>query len=127
MLSATGKRLEPVANFPGFNNWVFWDADLLREYAVGVRPQTQLTVTKYTGEKLTTEIKGNFSFAADIAGDWREEIITVLPGELRIYTTTIPAIDRRVCLMQDPVYRAEVVVQSMGYQQPPVTSYYLGE
>ncbi len=127
MLSATGKRLEPVSNFPGFNNWVFWDADLLREYAVAERPLEQLTVTKYTGEKLTTDIKGNFYFTADIIGDWREEIITVLPGELRIYTTTIPAKDRRVCLMQDPVYRAEIVVQSMGYQQPPVTSYYLGE
>jgi rhamnogalacturonan endolyase len=127
MLSATGKTLEPVSDFPGFNNWVFWDSDLLREYAVADRPLAQLTVTKYTGEILTNEIKGNFYFAADITGDWREEIITLLPGEMRIYTTTIPAKDRRVCLMQDPVYRAEIVVQSMGYQQPPVTSYYLGE
>lgn len=63
---------------------------------------------------------------ADIIGDWREEIITVLPGELRIYTTTIPAKDRRVCLMQDPVYRAEVAHRSMGYEQSPVTGYYLG-
>ena len=136
MFSATGKTLEPVKNFPGFNNWVFWDADLLREIAVNEersdvnlpsRPAEQFRVIKYTGEKLTTGIKGNVSFTADIVGDWREEIITVLPGELRIYTTTIPAKDRRVCLMQDPVYRAEIVVQSMGYQQPPVTSYYLGE
>jgi rhamnogalacturonan endolyase len=127
MLSATGKTLEPAANFPGFNNWVYWDADLLREYAIAERSPAQLTVTKYTGGKLTPGIKGNFSFAADITGDWREEIITILPGELRIYTTTIPAKDRRICLMQDPVYRAEIVVQSMGYQQPPVTSYYLGE
>jgi len=37
---------------------------------------------------------------ADILGDWREELITVLPGELRIYTTTIPARDRRVCLIR---------------------------
>jgi rhamnogalacturonan endolyase len=127
MLSATGKTMEPVADFPGFNNWVFWDADLLREVAVEDRPSAQLAVRKYTGEKLTTAIKGNVSFTADITGDWREEIITVLPGELRIYTTTIPAKDRRVCLMQDPLYRAEVVVQTMGYQQPPVTSYYLGK
>jgi rhamnogalacturonan endolyase len=127
MMSAAGKTMEPVADFPGFNNWVFWDADLLREYAVMQRPQTQLTVTKYTGEKLTSDIKGAFYCSADIAGDWREEIITLLPGELRIYTTSIPAKDRRICLMQDPVYRAEIVVQSMGYQQPPVTSYYLGE
>ena len=63
---------------------------------------------------------------ADILGDWREELVTVLPGELRIYTTTIPANDRRVCLMQDPVYRAEVAHRSMGYEQSPVTGYFLG-
>jgi rhamnogalacturonan endolyase len=133
MLSAAGKTLEPVANFPGFNNWVFWDADLLREIAVNETfpnagmPSEKFKVIKYTGEQLTTGIKGYVHFTADIIGDWREEIITLLPGELRIYSTTIPAKDRRVCLLQDPVYRAEIVVQSMGYQQPPVTSYYLGE
>ena len=63
---------------------------------------------------------------ADILGDWREELVTVLPGELRIYTTTIPARDRRICLMQDAVYRAEVAHRSMGYEQSPVTGYYLG-
>ncbi len=63
---------------------------------------------------------------ADIIGDWREELITVENGKLNIYTTTIPAEDRRVCLMQDPVYRAEVAHRSMGYDQSPVTGYYLG-
>ncbi len=63
---------------------------------------------------------------ADILGDWREELITVLPGELRIHTTTIPAKDRRLCLMQDLVYRAGVAHRSMGYEQSPVTGYYLG-
>ncbi len=43
--------------------------------------------------------------------------------ELRIYTTTIPAADRRVCLMQDPIYRADVVSAAMGYFQVPMTSY----
>ena len=28
---------------------------------------------------------------------------------------------------QDPFYRAEVAHWSMGYEQSPVTSYYLGE
>jgi rhamnogalacturonan endolyase len=64
---------------------------------------------------------------ADIYGDWREELITVVPGKLLIYTTTIPAIDKRNCLMQDPLYRSDVVHRSMGYFQSPVTSYYLGE
>ena len=60
---------------------------------------------------------------ADVLGDWREEIITSRPGEMRIYTTTIPATDRRVCLMQDPLYRMDVVVAAMGYYQVPMTSY----
>jgi hypothetical protein len=63
---------------------------------------------------------------ADLMGDWREEIVTVLPGELRIYTTTIPAADRRVTLMQDPIYRGDVTMRSQGYDQAPVPSYYLG-
>ena len=63
---------------------------------------------------------------ADILGDWREEIITYVDGELRIYTTIIPAIDRRVCLMQDSIYRIDVVLKSMGYDQVPMTSYFLG-
>jgi rhamnogalacturonan endolyase len=75
---------------------------------------------------MTTGIQAIFMTMADIVGDWREELLTVLPGELRIYTTTIPALDRRVCLMQDPVYRAEVCHRSMGYGQSPVPGYYLG-
>jgi hypothetical protein len=84
------------------------------------------SIVKYKDPTLTTGIEGRVIMMADILGDWREELVTVLPGELRIYTTTIPARDRRVCLMQDGVYRAEVAHRSMGYEQSPVTSYYLG-
>jgi rhamnogalacturonan endolyase len=56
----------------------------------------------------------------DCLGDWREEILTSVEGELRIYTTTIPAKTRRVCLMQDRKYRTDVAVQSMGYYYPPI-------
>jgi hypothetical protein len=84
------------------------------------------SIVKYKGDTLTTGVQGAVIMMADILGDWREELITVLPGELRIYTTTIPALDRRVCLMQDPVYRAEVCHRSMGYEQSPVPGYYLG-
>jgi len=84
------------------------------------------SIVKYKGDTLTSGIQGSVIMIADILGDWREELITVLPGELRIYTTTIPASDRRVCLMQDPVYRAEVAHRSMGYEQSPVPGYYLG-
>ena len=55
------------------------------------------------------------------------EIITALPGEIRIYTTNLPAKDRRTTLMQDGIYRSYVAHRSMGYPQAPVPSYYLGE
>jgi rhamnogalacturonan endolyase len=76
---------------------------------------------------LTEGIEGDILMIADLEGDWREELITALPGELRIYHTNIPARDRRVTLMQDPLYRSYVAHRSMGYPQAPVPSFYLGE
>jgi rhamnogalacturonan endolyase len=52
---------------------------------------------------------------ADVLGDWREELITSVPGEIRIHTTTLPAASRKVCLMEDHHYRMGVTMQSMGY------------
>jgi len=132
LFSAAGKLLGTGRDVPGCRHWVFWDGDLVRETiaAGGARSggprRGQSSVVKYKGPTLTTGIEGTIVMTADLLGDWREEIVTVLPGELRIYTTTIPARDRRACLMQDPVYRAEVAHRSMGYEQSPVTGYYLG-
>ncbi len=75
---------------------------------------------------LTSGIQGQVQQVADILGDWREEIVTFTNGELRIYSTTIPAADRRVCLMQDPIYRHAVTFRTMGYPHVPQVSYYLG-
>lgn len=136
LLSAKGKLLATDQEVPGCRNWIFWDADKVRESIVspgfehnmGDRYTTsKLSIVKYKGPTLETRIEGSVIMMADLQGDWREELITILPGELRIYATTIPAVDRRVCLMQDPFYRAEVAHRSMGYEQSPVTSYYLGE
>ena len=62
---------------------------------------------------------GRIVAIADCLGDWREEIITSLDGEIRIYTTTQPATTRRICLMQDRLYRTDVAMQTMGYFYPP--------
>jgi hypothetical protein len=77
------------------------------------------TLQKFNGPKLPVKIEGAVVGVADILGDWREEIVTTLPGEMRIYTTTIPAQDRRPCLMQDPFYRADISTASQGYYQIP--------
>ena len=76
---------------------------------------------------LTPGIQGAVQQIADLSGDWREEIVTFINGELRIYSTTIPAKDRRVSLMQDPIYRHDVTTRTMGYSHVPQVSYYLGE
>lgn len=76
---------------------------------------------------ITAGIQGSVQHVVDLQGDWREEIVTFTNGELRIYATTIPARDRRVSLMQDPIYRHSVTFRSMGYAHVPQVSYYLGE
>ena len=137
LLTADGKKLQVAQDeIPGCRNWIWWDADLLRETfkgddnrwgagsSSGGRSQS---IWKWKGEILTENIKGDILLMADMEGDWREELITALPGELRIYRTDIPATDRRVTLMQDALYRSYVAHRSMGYPQAPVPSYYLGD
>jgi rhamnogalacturonan endolyase len=94
----------------------YWDADLQRELTRGKR------IYSYQGDVRNTDVEGRLISVADIFGDWREELIMTLPGEMRIYTTTISAEDRRVCLMQDHLYRMDVAIQAMGYTQVPMTS-----
>ncbi len=96
---------------------VWWDADLQRELVQGRR------IVKYPSEQQIGALEGSVVGFADVLGDWREELIVSLPGELRIYSTTIPARDRRVCLMQDPIYRLDVCIQAMGYTQCPMTTH----
>ncbi len=96
---------------------VYWDAD----------PQAELIakrrIADYGSTTVQQEIGGDVVLVADVLGDWREEIFTTLPGELRIYTTPIPATDRRVCLLQDPVYRNTVAAASQGYFYNAMLSY----
>lgn len=127
MLSAQGRLCGDLNDFPksGIHYWCWWDADLLRE-PIETGKQG-VTITKFGGEIVRDGIEGRVRMMVDLCGDWREELITVLPGELRIYSTAIPARDRRITLMQDPYYRKTIAHRTMGYPQPPVPSFYLGE
>ncbi|MBI4625910.1 MAG: hypothetical protein HY736_22155 [Verrucomicrobia bacterium] len=80
-------------------------------------------IMKYGAGKIG-EFEGRLIAIADLMGDWREEIVVSIPGEIRIYTTTIPTARRRVCLLQDPLYRKDVALQTMGYFYPPQLSYH---
>lgn len=114
LYSAQGKRLsgqKDVMQGDLAPNAVWWDADDLKEIS------SQGKLFKFQGDTLQ-KIEGNVLFVGDIIGDWREEIITSLPGELRIYTTNIPARNRNVCLAQDHQYRMGMADASSGYYYP---------
>ena len=98
---------------------VFWDADGQRELFRGHR------MVDYDGTKQSVRLPGKPHAFADVLGDWREELIVTRDGELRVYTTRVPAKDRRICLMQDPIYRLDVAIQAMGYTQIPMLSYFV--
>ena len=95
---------------------VYWDADPQRELLTN-------RIWNYGEDKTLARVQGKVVAVADVFGDWREEVITCLDGEMRIYLTDVPARDRRVCLMRDPLYRLNVAMGSMGYYQVPMLSY----
>jgi len=94
-------------------NPIYWDDSYVKPYLT-----RDGDIVKYKGGKLG-KIEGRVIAIADILGDWREEIITSVPGELRIYSTTIPSTRRLPWLMEDPIYRNDVALVAMGYLYPP--------
>lgn len=94
---------------------VWWDDDPIKEVLVDGR------LFKYPDTTVMT-IDGRVLAVGDVLGDWREEIITSLPGELRIYSSTAPSGWRRPWLMDDRQYRLGVAAGSMGYYREPQLS-----
>jgi len=110
LFAADGRLLGDGVLYGATLPTIYWDADLQREV---LRDR----VFDHGGGAL--EARPARGKVIDILGDWREEIISSSPGELHIYSTTLPAMDRRVCLMQDPIYRSCVCLSSMGYETAP--------
>ncbi|MCJ7446375.1 MAG: hypothetical protein MUO72_01650 [Bacteroidales bacterium] len=112
LYSAVGKRLSDKDMGSLTPRPVWWDADDLKEISINN------DLIKYKGDTLL-KTEGKVVLVADLIGDWREEIVTSLPGELRIYSTNIPAEVSKVCLVQNRQYRLGVANASMGYFYPP--------
>jgi len=112
LYSAQGKRLSDKNLWGLAPRAVWWDADEQKEICYKNK------VIEFDGDEKQA-IEGKVLIVADIIGDWREEIVTSLPGELRIYSTNTPAQSRRVCLMQNHLYRMAVADASMGYYNAP--------
>jgi rhamnogalacturonan endolyase len=91
---------------------LWWDCDQQKEVIISG------AIRDWGGQPIQ-RIRGRVIAVVDCLGDHREEVITSLKGELRIYTTTVPATKRRCCLMLDRQYRLGVAAQTMGYYYPP--------
>ena len=112
VFTGDGKLLDKGKNCLYFGHspiFVYWDGDLRREYC-------GLFMTKYNGGEVGGATQGTLIAIADVYGDWREEIITSGEGQIRVYSTDIPAMDRRVSLMQDHFYRMATATVSCGYR-----------
>lgn len=116
LYTAHGRRLSDQSLGELSPKALFWLDGPTKLLAFGGNSGGQ--IRRYDGTRVGA-IQGRIISVADCLGDWREEIITSLAGEVRIYSTTTPATSRRVCLMQDRLYRTDVAMQTMGYFQPP--------
>lgn len=130
--TATGRRIGPG---PRFADWVvWWDGDLLREIYAGH------AVFKWDWEggrerrifaaepPFARDGRRGWRFpgarpnlAADLLGDWREELVLTGPGarSLRVHLTTEPTAHRVACLMGERQYRLAVALQNVAYNKPP--------
>lgn len=90
---------------------VWWDGDPQKEVVVSG------AIRDWGGEAIR-RVKGRVILVVDCLGDHREEVITSLKGELRIYTTDIATSESRSPLMDDRQYRLGIVAQTMGYYYP---------
>jgi rhamnogalacturonan endolyase len=91
---------------------IWWDADDQKEVATGggIRDWGQAIIQKYEGSVI---------LVVDCLGDWREELITSVAGEIRIYTTPIPSDKKRPALLSDRQYRLGIVNNiTSGYYYP---------
>ena len=127
---------------PGFdlNFRIYWDGDLCEEILNSPGTEKEAKIDKMVGNsinriftssgaKMNNWSKNNPGATGDIIGDWREEMVlrTSDNAKLRIYTTSTPTPYRIYTLWHDHQYRQAMVWQSMGYNQPPHLSYFLGE
>lgn len=120
---------------PSINFGIWWDGDLSRELLDDIRidkwnhtSSTTSNLLTATGYASNNGTKATPALSADILGDWREEVILRKSDNtaLRIYATPNVTSTRLWTLMHDPLYRLDIAWQNVAYNQPPHTSFYLG-
>ena len=146
-VSSTSDKIISELNGDSFISWgdlnqrIYWDGDLLDEYfdspgtegyGAIYKPASKTTTAgrwNFPDSKCSNWSKNNPGAIADIFGDWREELVMRKADNsaILVYSTGIPTSHRLPTLWSDHQYRNAMVWQSMGYNQPPHKSYFVGE
>lgn len=133
---STGDRNDALF-WSHLNFRIYWTGDLVE--GVLDSPGTEREAAIYTttggrifmsnGCQMNNDSKNNPCATGDIFGDWREELVVRADGnsKIRIYTTPLTTNYRIPTLWHDHQYRNAMVWQCMGYNQPPHTSFFLGQ
>ena len=136
MFDSKGNKI--AEKTPSVNMGIFWDGDVLSEILNGTmidkwdylnsKTERLLDAANYNCVR-NNGTKSNPVLSADFWGDWREEVIyrTADNNELRIFSTPIPTDRKFYTFMQDPQYRLSIAWQNIGYNQPPHTSFFVGD
>ncbi len=116
---------------------IYWDGDLCEEMFDArnssntngqISKPAEGVIASLVGSLTNNDTKCTPCYQGDILGDWREEVIMrTADNNIRIYTTDMATPWRVYSLWHDFQYRNAMVWQMCGYNQPPHTSFFLGE
>ncbi len=135
--SATGSNI--TSSKPASTNFAsWWDGDLLREqlnntmidkWNYSSSNSSRLLTAYNYGAASNNGTKSTPGLSADILGDWREEVIFRHENnsQLLIFSTPIVTTNKLRTLMHDTQYRSAIAWQNTAYNQPPHTSFFLGD
>lgn len=127
------EELPDVAKWT-LNFRIYWDGDLCEEVLDSPGKARQPKIDKpgagriFLGNgAMNNGSKNNPCATGDLFGDWREELLVRDGKDLLIYTTNYPTKFRIPTLWHDHQYRQGMVWETIGYNQPPHLSCFLGE
>ena len=135
--SATGSQIT-TSKPASINFAAWWDGDLLREqlnntmidkWNYSASNSSRLLTAYNYGAASNNTTKATPGLSADLFGDWREEVIWRHENnsQLLIFSTPTPTTHKLRTLMHDTQYRTAIAWQNVGYNQPPHTSFFLGD